>query len=332
MRYFFLTLLLFITSISSFGQFVDSTDFKHFSINSTKLGNIKYHIYTKHLDQKLPTILFLQGSMDLPLIATNGMDSRFYTFNREILQYSDRYHIVLMSKPGRNFYDTISLDESGFKIPLREVHNGANTQEWRVNAANLVLKNILREKFISKDKIAIIGYSEGGQVVPELAFRNKNVTHVVSVNGAGLNHFYDAIINERMKSNAGSITRQVAQNRIDSLFALYEKIYQSPNSLTEFHDEESYKRWTSYTKTDPLEYLKKLDKPILVIASGNDDSSPILGLDYIKIEFLRLRKDNLTYRIFPDSDHSFNETDEKGTTTNRRKQVYGEVFQWLDRN
>jgi dienelactone hydrolase len=322
--------LLFLVQYS-FGQFLDSTDFKHFSIKSKELGTVKYHIYNKHLDKKLPTVLFLQGSMDLPLIGLNGSDSRFYTFNREILQYADRYHIILMSKPGRNFCDTIQADSSGLKINLRDIYNKANTQHWRVTAASLVLNHILEEDFVSKNKIVVIGYSEGGQVVPELAYKNKNVTHIVSINGAGLNHFYDGIITERMKAYAGTVGRQQAQEKIDSLFVLYDKIYRNSKSLNEFHDDESFQRWASYTKTDPLEFLKKIKKPILVIASGNDDSSPILGLDYIKIEFLRLRKTNLDYKVYPNSDHSFNETDKDGQTVNKRKEVYEEIFRWLDR-
>jgi dienelactone hydrolase len=331
MRNIAIIITLLVCIQKSFGQFVDSIDFKHFSIKSKELGTVKYHIYNKYLDKKLPTVLFLQGSMDLPLIGLNGNDSRFYTFNREILQYADRYHIVLLSKPGRNFCDTIQADSTGLKIHLREVYNKSNTLHWRVAAANLVLTRILKENFVSKNKIVVIGYSEGGQVAPELAFKNKNVTHIVSVNGAGLNHFYDGIITERMKAYTGIVEKQKAQEKIDSLFGLYDKIYRNSTSLNEFHDDESFQRWASYTQTDPLEFLKKINKPILVIASGNDESSPILGLDYIKIEFLRLRKTNLTYKVYPNSDHSFNETDKNGQVVNKKKEVYEEIFKWLDK-
>jgi dienelactone hydrolase len=331
MKHIIILLILVFTIQNSFGQFVDSTDFKHFLIKSKALGTVKYHIYNKHLDKRMPTVIFLQGSMDLPLIGLNGNDSRFYTFNRELLQYADRYHIVLISKPGRNFCDTIQVDSSGLKVSLREIYNKSNTQHWRVAAASLVINRILKEDFVSKDKIAAIGYSEGGQVVPELAFKNKNITHLVSINGAGLNQFYDGVITERMKAYAGIVEKQKAQEKIDSLFVLYAKIYRNSTSINEFHDDESFQRWASYTQTDPLEYLKKINIPILVIASGNDDNSPILGLDYIKIEFLRLRKTNLDYEVYPNADHSFNETDKDGQVVNKRKDVYEAIFQWLDK-
>jgi dienelactone hydrolase len=331
MRYFTILIILCINIPGSFGQLIDSTDFKHLSINNKELGTVKYHIYNKHLDKKLPTILFLQGSMDLPLIGITGYDSRFYTFNREILQYANRYHIVLMSKPGRNFCDTIQVDSSGLKIDRRYIYNKSNTQQWRVKAASLVLTRILKENFVSEKKVVVMGYSEGGQVVPELAYKNKKVTHIVSINGAGLNHFYDGIITERMKAYAGIVEKQKAQEKIDSLFILYEKIYRNATSISEFHDDESFQRWASYTTTDPLDFLVKINRPILVIASGNDDSSPILGIDYIKIEFLRLRKTNLSYKVYPNSEHSFNETNKDGQTVNKRKEVYEEIFQWLEK-
>lgn len=323
-----LIIVLFFSSFC-YGQRIDSTDFNHFVVTHKKLGKIRYHMYNKHLDKKLPVLLFLQGSMDLPLIALNGKDSRFYTFNREILNYADQYHIILISKPDRNFCDSVLLENNEFKIEKRAIYNQSNTQEWRVGVANLVLKKILKFNFISKEKVIVIGYSEGGQVVPELACKNNKITHLVSINGAGLNHFYDSVINERMKAYAGFKSKENAQQKIDSLFTLYENIYKNEESLTQFHDDESYKRWASYTRKDPVEYLKKINIPILVIASGDDENSPILGLDYIKIEFLRLRKQNLSYRVYPNSDHSFNEKDLEDKTTNKRKEMYQYVFQWL---
>lgn len=312
-------------------QFVDSVDFAHFSLYRKDLGKVQYHIYRKDLNKKLPTVFFFQGSMRLPLIGINGPESFFYSFNREILQYADKFHLVFISKPGVFFKEQVNVDSSGNLIlPFNPTYNKYNTQRWRVDAGDAVIKHYLSNNKTHTGSVVVIGYSEGGQVVPELAVKNKSITKLVSINGAALNQFYDGIISERMK--AITFEQKVnAQRKIDSMMSVYQKIYKAPNALDKFHDDEAYKRWTSYTAVDALTYLTKLSIPILAIASGNDDNSPILGLDYIQIEFLRLRKNNLTYKVYPTCDHQFNEIVPNGEIQNKRKDVYAYIFDWLDK-
>lgn len=63
--------------------------------------------------------------------------------------------------------------------------------------------------------------------------------------------------------------------------------------------------WSSFTRNLPMEDMLRLDIPILMVTAGMDENAQILGLDYVKLEFLRLEKDNLTYKVFPNCDHYF---------------------------
>ena len=77
---------------------------------------------------------------------------------------------------------------------------------------------------------------------------------------------------------------------------------------------ETYLKWGSFTNTTPLENMLKLKIPILYIAGGRDNNQTIIDMDYAKLEFIRKRKTNHTYKVYPNCNHYFQEltTDNKG--------------------
>lgn len=203
----------------------EPSDFRHVTI-ATRVGPVTYHVYDRHLTRRLPVLLFLQGSTPMPLIGVLGPDSRRYGFSRDLLQYADRYHVVLIDKPGVPFVDTLRVDTiTGDPIvPVPSAYTANNHQGWRVGAAAAVLDDVLRRVPSDSTRVVVVGYSEGGQVAPRVAVENPRVTHLVSINGAGLNQFYDGVIGARLRAAAGRTTRRQAQATIDSLFAVYRRI------------------------------------------------------------------------------------------------------------
>ena len=93
------------------------------------------------------------------------------------------------------------------------------------------------------------------------------------------------------------MTHQEAQAAVDSLFTIYKKIYNDPNSTGKWYYGHPYKRWGSFCNDIPLEHLVKLEIPIYYLNGSIDRSTPILEADYIMLEFLRLGKTNLTYKV-----------------------------------
>lgn len=73
--------------------------------------------------------------------------------------------------------------------------------------------------------------------------------------------------------------------------------------------------------------MLKLGIPILLVAGGYDENSPITGLDYVEIELIRQKKDNLTYKVYPNCDHWFN--DQK-SGANRLQEMLKFVIDWID--
>jgi pimeloyl-ACP methyl ester carboxylesterase len=178
----------------------------------------------------------------------------------------------------------------------------------------------------------VIGHSEGSQVAPAVAVENRKVTHVISMMGNSLNQLYDFLIQERINVEKGTITALKAQQNIDSLYHEYEKIYSEPNSVDKTWFGETYYKWTSFTLKSPIEYMLELDVPILYIGGGLDSNQSVINMDFARLEFLRKGKRNLTYKVFPNYDHYFqekNRSDGKIEYIDRIDDVNDFVFEWI---
>lgn len=78
--------------------------------------------------------------------------------------------------------------------------------------------------------------------------------------------------------------------------------------------------------------MLKLNIPIYIAKGTNDNNSQVLSYDYVKLEFLRLQKSNLTYVNYPGADHGFNKIvrvngTEKGIS--EIDHVFAEIFTWI---
>jgi dipeptidyl aminopeptidase/acylaminoacyl peptidase len=51
--------------------------------------------------------------------------------------------------------------------------------------------------------------------------------------------------------------------------------------------------------------LLRIDKPLFIAGAGKDNSVPFESSLLIPIEFIRNNKSNLTFKIYPNYDHSF---------------------------
>ena len=81
--------------------------------------------------------------------------------------------------------------------------------------------------------------------------------------------------------------------------------------------------------------MLKLKIPIYVIAAGKDLwGSFIMNTDYVQIDFLRHKKTNLTYKVYPNANHFLqDEIVENGKTTfvNIKPQIFEEIIVWTEK-
>ncbi|MBV7267570.1 dienelactone hydrolase family protein [Winogradskyella luteola] len=333
--YFFLLVLL-LSKITHAQHENITKNWKTISINDSILGEVNYHVYKNNINKKKPLIIYLQGSTNYPLyyVKPNGRYSSGITLNAGSM--SNDYHVVLISKPNTPFVDSLEIAPSGrIQYPWREGYSEKYSLDWRANSADKVINDALKKLKVDTSTIIVWGHSEGSQVAPAVALKNKNVTHVISMMGNSLNHLYDFILNERVSALKDEKSNEEAQRNIDSLYVEFEKIYKDPKSKTKEWFGESYYKWSSFTLNSPIDNMLKLDIPILYVAGGEDHHS-ILNMDYAKLEFLRKGKNNLTYKVYPNCDHFFIETktDESGKKEwiDHLNEVNGFALKWVTEN
>ena len=280
--------------------------FEEHKLIDEKIGEVNYYLSTDTTSTKKPLLVYLDGSGAYPLFQkiNAGIGS---TVVIDFQNLRNKYKILLISKPGVPFVDSVQSDENGFPIYKEPIEYRKNLSlDWRVNSANLIINKLVDENSIDTSKIAILGFSEGAQVGPRLAKENKHITHLLLFGGNGLNQLFDPIINARMKATRGQISETDSQKEIDSLFTEYKNIYRDKTNTDKEWWGHSYKRWASFTETDPYKYLLELEIPIY-IANGSLDENSVLSADYIQLEFIKNGKENLTYLTYPTCDHQFNE-------------------------
>jgi pimeloyl-ACP methyl ester carboxylesterase len=297
-----------LNTVVGFGQEFKDTLFQHYTLTNSKLKSFEVHVTKSDTKTKKPLIIYLDGSGNFPIYYKTKSGRYNTSIAMDIKRYANDYYIAIISKPGTPFKDTLRYSDSGRAYyPENDLYKELYSLDWRTETASEAINYLTKTLPIDKNKVIVIGYSEGAQVAPGVAVINKKVTHVICFVGNALNQLYDFILEARLKAERKQITTEDSQRIVDSLYMEYEKIYQNPKATNQFWYGATYLKWSSFSKTTPLENMLKLDIPILYIAGGKDNNQTILDMDYAKLEFLRNGKINMTYKVFPNDNHFFQE-------------------------
>ena len=106
----------------------------------------------------------------------------------------------------------------------------------------------------------------------------------------------------------------------------YEDIIKDPYSTR--LDEWGYtnRRWSSYEEA-PISDLLKINIPIYAVFATEDESTPIETAYLLPIQFMQNRKDNLTYNVCMNCDHTYKEKKE-GQIINHWDEIFNEFIEW----
>lgn len=321
----------FLCANFSFGQFYPKPEaYQHFSIRENN-DTINYHIYSKkNLDEVHDFILFIQGSGSEPLFTIKqGEKSTSIAsqvpFNLD--EIPEKYAFVVVSKKCIPF----SVTNKEFKAPPCFFENeGLNYRVWQ---NDVVINDITSKRIKNAKHILTIGHSEGSDVAAKLGTINKNITHIGFWSGGGTTQFYDFAIFIRKEVSANIIDETMAKVKMDSLFNEIRNIQADPNSITKIWQGNTYRRWSQFSEP-AIDNLLKIDKPLFVALGAKDESVPVESGLLIPIEFLNHKKTNLTFKLYPDYDHSFNKVpnNENEEWESHWTDVFKEFLAWVESN
>jgi len=322
---FFIGFFLLMT-ISVFAQFDPKIEeYQHYTIFKNK-DTINYHVFEKNHHPKEGVILFVHGSGSAPLFNVKKEEDRTLIsssvpFNLD--QIPDNYLFVIVSKKCVPF----SVINQIFYPPTCFYQNEG--LDYRVWQNHLVIKDVLKNKIRNPKKVIVIGHSEGSDVVAKLGTINPKITHLGYWAGGGNTQYYDFALFIRRQSNEGKINEETAKVKLDSLFNQLKEFKQYPHSITQKWEDNTYKRWEQFSEP-PINHLLKINIPIFVAVGAKDQAVPVESSLLIPIEFIRHRKTNLTFKLYPHYDHSFFEipNNENENLIPHWMDVFNEFMQW----
>jgi esterase/lipase len=310
--------ILILLPLITFGQYDPKVEEYQHKMILIKNDTIRYHIFSNgKIESKSKILIFFHGSGPIPMfsqsIKIDTLKAEENGILKNKLQKSiniqscvpfdlDRipkdYIFVLISKKGVPFLDTDN------KFKPNKLFFDNEGLDYRVWQGNQVIKDIEKKLMKSPKKVVIIGHSEGADIVAKLGYINKSVSHIGFWSGGGNTQFYDFALFIQKEVQSGKKNQEEALKSLDSLFSVVKNVTNEPNNTDKFWLDNSYRRWSQFTEP-AIENLLKIDKPLFVAVAGKDESVPIESSLLIPIEFIRHKKENLNFKIYPDYNHSF---------------------------
>ncbi|CAL2075811.1 Dienelactone hydrolase family protein [Tenacibaculum sp. 190524A05c] len=326
---FRIVIIFLLLSGSILAQCDNFKMFEHFKIED-KYDTVNYHVYAPGgLTSKKNILFFIHGSNSRPFyefFEKDGKKFRGSSVPFNLKSIPDSYAFVIISKKGVVFCH----DEKKEFEPSDEYFDNLSLK-YRAQQVDRVIRDITLNHLVSPKKVVVIGHSEGSDVVAKLGTINKQITNIGFWSGSGNSQLYDFPLFIRKEVLAGKLTEEEGLEEIESLFNKYKDIMKNKEDLTKSWYGHPYKRWANFSEP-PIENLLQISIPLYVAMGAKDTSVPVESTYLIPVEFIRNSKENLTFKVYPNLDHSFNEKLKDGSIKRNWNKVFSEFMEWVSLN
>ncbi len=333
----FLIIATIFSIRSSAQKRVGHTPYKYYTIEDTSsVYNLKDSIrFTITGNKPKPTIFFIQGSKPMSLFVMKN-DGKYYSFINGIFPFMKLYrkfNIVVISKPGiplilpdnGYFWKNISKKES-------DIYYACNKKDYYISAIKQVYDFMRKKNLMLKDSNYIVGHSQGYGVVAKYASLYPNDFDKVVCMSSSIYNIPAIRVNQYNKNSILQPHNQTDNKEsLDSIYQDFENIYTLAHDKSRKYHKyyaSNLTLWRDLT----IDYLIKIEKPLLVVYGMNDIDA--VDNSVLPIIFTARRKTNLSIFAYPNYDHNYfsEEVNSGGNTVHKKKhwhEVFIDVSNWL---
>lgn len=315
-----------VTEKIKLGQRITAEDFgfKEYKVLS-RSDTVTFYTYRKNNSKPTSIYISLPGTAAENIYSYHKDTDGSYWYNSltsfDFSYLPENYFFIIVAKPGFGFC------ANGDSNLIPQKYWDKTSLKDRVMRANTAI-NYVRNNIVKKPKnIVVFGYSEGFNVGAKLATINKHITHLGIGGGGGYTDFYDFILSIQKSVLKGKTNADTAIGSNQAIISVLKQIISKPHS-SEFIYGYTYKRWASFAEP-PIQSLIKLNIPIFQVHGYDDQSTPIEDAYIVPIEFARLNKSNLTFKVYPNCDHSLIEHTANGREINHWDEMMRNFFNWV---
>ncbi|MGG5505864.1 MULTISPECIES: alpha/beta hydrolase family protein [unclassified Myroides] len=250
-----------------------------------------------------PLLLFCQGSTPEPVL--KYYKDKILAFPMEIEDYLEQYHLVLVGKAGVPL--VVDLEAIGppysysntlEKIP--SVYTERNYLNYYVERNIEILKQLEKEDWVAKDRLVVVGHSEGSSIAAKMAVLYPKITHLIYSGGNPMGRMMAMLTEQRYRETQDN-------QEAERLFDHWDWIVANKTSTT---DERGDSPKATYSFSEPaMDYFKEMKIPVLVTYGSKDWSAPFN--DYLRVEAIRSGWKNFTFKAYIGTEHNFFPVDEK---------------------
>ena len=303
-----------------------------------------YSYYTEEVTfQNTKASISLAGTLSLPskdgiypvVILITGSGPQ----NRDEEVFTHKPFLVIADHLTKNGIGVLRYDDRGTAQSTGDFK--AATSEDFATDVESAIAYLKTRKEINKNKIGLMGHSEGGIIAPMVAAKSKDVNFIVLLAGTGIRGDKLLLLQQEYIAKASGETEAVISNSKKTSAAIFDLITASANNDDKLKSDiksalnESLKNdpnakipdgisqedvvssqvtnllspWMYYfIKLDPAIALEKVKCPVLAVNGEKDVQVPATeNLPAIKNALTKGGNKNVTTKSFPNQNHLFQE-------------------------
>lgn len=300
-----------------------------------KVNDIEFLVYDTDLTKKKPVLLYLQGSLPIPIIFLDYDSNYHYSIleNFDLNAISKDYHLVAIASPFTPLATTYEhISQQGCYVPDTAkprdfnknylLHDKMEVYQERIKQ---VIRFLEKQSWVKNKEIHVFGHSQGSRIATVLGATNKKIKSVGLFAYNPFGRLEQYVRQARKDATAGKISWKEADSTIQSNIDFMNELQIADTLKKHPH----YTSWKSFSKST-LKYLLTIKHP-LYIAYGTEDNVSD-QCDMLPLLFIEHGKSNYEMKRYAGLEHNFFPVDENGEKDYKNgqwKQVIRDYLEWL---